>query len=148
MPAHTQLLPNTRYIRSINATAAGITDINGTGVDTQGYEGVLFIASLGTLTATQVTSLKAQHSKDDGSADAYVDATGAATGNAADADSNKLLVLDVRNPQRRYVRPVLKRATANAVVDGVVAILYSTKKAPTTQLAAQVAASKVVSSPA
>lgn len=116
--------------RPVNATAAGTTAINGTGYDMQDFEGIVFICAMGTLTATQVTSLKAQGSADNS---VWADISGATTAAAADGDSNKVLLLDVYRPQQRYVRPVVNRATANAVIDGVVAIQYGPKKAPTTQ---------------
>ena len=73
------ILSKIRGFRSMNAVAAGSTVQNGNGFDLSadgGYDGVLIIASLGTLTATQVTQLKAQVSSDDGSADAYTDLSG------------------------------------------------------------------------
>jgi|SRR5579859_3711123 len=126
--------------RPVNATAAGVTAINGNSYDMQDFEGIVFICAMGTLTATQVTNLKAQQSTDNAT---WADITNAATANAADADSNKLLVLDVYRPQQRYVRPVVNRATANAVIDGVIAIRYGEKKLPTTQPTADVSQSKV-----
>lgn len=116
-------------VRSINATAAGTSAINGTHVDMEGWDSVVFICLMGTLTATQVTSLKAQNGSQSNDSD-QADITGAVTPNAADADSNKALVLEVYRPQKRYVRPVVNRGTANAVIDGVVAIQYQGDKLP------------------
>lgn len=111
--------------------AAGSTDItNLAGVDTFGYQGVMFLVQLGTLTATQVTSLRAQYSNDDAATDAYADIEGSSTGNAADADGGKLLVLDIARPKKRWVKPIIKRATANAVVTSVIAILYNPSAEP------------------
>lgn len=137
-----QKLNYVKFTRPLNAVAAGTSVQNGTGVDMTDFEGVLFIFAMGALTATQVTSLKAQQSADDGGADPYADITGAVTANAADADSNKLLLLDVYRPQKKFVRPVATRGTANAVIDGVVAVLYGPKKAPTSQPATFVSQSK------
>lgn len=120
------LSENVRISRVINATAAGTTDITSSAVDMGadgGYDGVLFIALFGTLTATQVTKLKAQQSSDDAAADAYADLEGSSTGPLADADSNKMLALDVK-PTERYVKCVVDRGNANAVIDGVIAIQY------------------------
>lgn len=128
--------------RPVNATAAGITAINGTGYDMQDFEGILFVCAMGALTATQVTNLKAQQSNDNGVADPYADITGAATAAAADTDSNKLLILDVYRPLKRFVRPVVNRATANAAIDGVIALRYGAKRAPTTQPATDVSQAK------
>lgn len=138
--------------RQINATAAGTTVLTGpNSFDTQGYDGVVFIAAIGTLTATQVTFLAAQGSADGTTWGAVGTAasptnliSGAQTAAMADADSNKLLVLDVFRPQQRFIRAVLYRGTANAVVDGVVAIRYEAKKLPTVQDSTTVSQSKFV----
>ena len=50
----------------------------------------------------------------------------------ADTDGNKCLVTDVYRPQKRYVRRVVKRGTANAVIDGVLALLHSPRVEPVT----------------
>ena len=140
------LLFNTKTVRVMNAVAAGTSNQNGSVVDTQGYEGVMFVASFGALTATQVTGLKAQQGLVSDGSD-MADLAGSATGPMGDADGNKTLVLDVFKPMERYVRPVITRSVANAVIDGVVAILYRAKQAPTTQ-DTTVKASKQVASPA
>jgi hypothetical protein len=118
------------FRRVVDATAAGTTAIEGGSVDMLGFDGVLFLAAVGTLTATQVTALKAQQSSDDGSTDAFSDIAGSASAALADTDDNKLVVLDIFRPTKRYVRPVVTRGTANAVVDGVIAILYRAEKTP------------------
>mgnify|MGYP001609701227 CR=1 FL=1 len=48
----------------------------------------------------------------------------------ADTESDKIVILDIYKPRLRYVRPFVKRATQNAVVNGIVAELYGPKKAP------------------
>jgi len=127
------LSSDVKITRVMNAVAAGTSDQNGTGVDMSGFDGVMFVASFGTLTATQVTSLKAQGSSDDGSSDTYADLTGTLVGPMDDDDDNKVLVLDVQQPKERYIRPVINRATANAVIDGIVAIQYKARDVPVTQ---------------
>lgn len=114
-------------VRSVNATAAGVTAINGTHVDMQGFDGVLFIMGVGTLSAGQVTALKAQGGAAVNDSD-QADLVGAVSPNLADTDGNKMVFLDVYCPQQRYVRPVVLRATANAVIDFVIAILYQGAK--------------------
>lgn len=132
-----------KTVRVMNAVAAGTTDQNGTGVDMQGYDAVRFVAGFGTLTATQVTSLKAQQSSDNGSSDAYADIEGSDTGNAGDDDDNDLLITDLIRPTERYVRPVVLRETANAVIDFVIAELYRARDIPVTQDATVIACNKV-----
>lgn len=138
------LLDETKILRVIDATAAGSTDVNGTGVDTAGWDGVCFVALLGTLTATQVTALHAQYSDDNAVADDYTDVAGSSAGPMGDDDDTDMLSLDILRPAKRYVRPVLDRATANAVVDGVIAILYRAREVPTTPDARMIDSVKLV----
>jgi len=119
-----------KTIRVVNAQAAGTTAVNGSAVDTQGFESCRFVALLGTLTATQVTSIKIQGS-DDGSTN-WVDMTGTLVGPAADGDGNKILISEIYKPSKRYVRCAVNRATANAVIDGVIAELFVPYRAPVT----------------
>ena len=119
-----------KITRVMNAVAAGTTTQNGAIVDMSGYDGIMFIAAFGALTATQVTSLKAQQGTLVGGGD-MADLAGTNVGPLADADSNKCLVLDVYRPQERYVRPVVVRGTANAVIDGVLAVQYAGMVKPT-----------------
>jgi hypothetical protein len=142
-----QEVPAIKVTRVLNAVAAGTTAQNGSVIDMADYEGVVFLAAFGALTATQVTSLKAQHGDQSNLSDA-ADLAGTLTGPMADADSNKTLVLDINRPVKRYIRVVVNRATANAVIDGVVAIQYSPKKKPTTNDATTTSATKSVVSPA
>lgn len=119
--------------RVSNAVAAGTSDVNGTAVDMTDWDGVLFVAALGTLTTTHVTKLLAQGGAASDGSDA-VTLVGSTTDQMADGDSNKLICLDVvRAPGVRYIRPVLDRGTANAVLDGIVAIRYRNRKGPVTQ---------------
>lgn len=121
-----------KITRVMNAVAAGTTDQNSTEVDMQGWDGVLFIAAFGALTATQVTQIKAQQDAVTGMGSA-ADLAGTLVGPLADGDGNKCLALDVYRPQERFVRCVVDRGTANAVIDGVIAIQYKGRKAPVTQ---------------
>lgn len=125
------LLGNIKIIRVKNAVVAGTSAQTATTVDMSGYDGALCIAALGTLSATQVTSLKAQQGSDSGGSGA-ADITGAVTTAPADADSNKMLILDVNRPVARYVTFVLSRGTANAVLDGMFVILYGPRTVPIT----------------
>ncbi|WP_437231067.1 hypothetical protein SH661x_002311 [Planctomicrobium sp. SH661] len=120
-----------KITRVLNGVAAGTTSQNGTGLSMEGFRGIMFVAAVGALTSTQVTSLKAQQSSDDASADDYTDIEGSATDALADADGNKLLVIDIWQPSKNYVRPVVVRGTANAVIDGVFAIQYNARSLPT-----------------
>lgn len=140
------LLEMAGVVRSLGPTAAGAADANGAGLDLQNFEGVMFIVGFGTIVATGVQGIKAQASDDDGSSDAYGDLAGTLV-SVADDDDDKLAVLDVYRPTKRWIRPVIERATANSTIDLVVAIPYGARKQPVTQTA-DVAASEVHASPA
>ena len=118
--------------RVMNAVAAGVSDQNSSSVNMANFESVLFVAALGTLTAGQVTNMKAQQSDDDGVSDAWSDLLGTLTAAMDDGDSDKLIQLDIVKPRKQYVRAVLVRATQNAVIDGIVAYQYGPLKLPTT----------------
>lgn len=137
------LSPNVVTKRISNAVAAGATDVVCTVIDTTGFQGIRAIALLGALTATQVTSLFAEHSDDNVT---FAAIAGARTSNAADADGNKMLVLEICEPTKRYLRFTVDRATANAVVDGVIAELFRASLVPVTG-DASVISQVVISSP-
>lgn len=144
MPA---ILERIRVDRVLNAVAAGTTDQNGGTIDLSadnGYRGCLFMVAFGTLTATQVTSIKAQESADDST---WTDLAGTKSIELADTDGNKVLLLDVYRPNKRYIRVVVDRGTANAVIDGAWALLYENNLEGTAQ-STDVAGSEVHISPA
>ena len=115
------------------ATGAGTTDtLEGDIVDLAGCEGALGIAILGAITNTGVVTLKAFTGNvatlTDG---AYEAQTATVTGTAVAAfASDHLLLLDVHKCGKRYVRFDLVRATANVVVDGVIALRYGLRVQP------------------
>jgi hypothetical protein len=117
------------------AAAAATTDLDGTVIDMAangGFSKVCFIAMLGDVTATSVLELQGQGSAaSDGSSPSTEATTGTKTAGASDCD-NKLMVLDLSRPANRYVFSRLKRGTANAVVNGVIAILYNGNTCPVT----------------
>jgi len=111
-------------------TAAGTGNVNLTAVDTLGFTGLRICVLLGALTATQVTALKAQQSLDNAGTDPYADAPGAVTGNAADADGGKLLILEIYRPHKRYIKGIVTRATANAAITSAWAELFNASAEP------------------
>ena len=100
-------------------------------VDLEDREGdsICFVVAFGTITANAVTAVKAQHRAS--SSDSWEDIAGTEVSIADDAD-NDLAIVDVKHP-KRLVRAVVERGTANAVVDGAIAIVYSARTAPVAQ---------------
>ena len=121
-----QLTGTVMPIRVMNAVAAGTSSQNSSWVDLQNCSGVRFIALFGALTATQVTSMKLQGANASDKSDA-ADLKDSDTGSTvtttalADTDGNKMLVAEAYRTKCRYIRAVIVRGTANAVIDGVIA---------------------------
>lgn len=126
------LLNNVETIRVANSSAAGQTAVESAAVDTAGKIGVRFTALLGDVTTASVLGLKVQGSED--GATNWTDLAGALTFTAGGSDAdNKALIIDAVRPEFRYVRAVLSRTGANAVVDGILADVYGPKETPVTQ---------------
>jgi hypothetical protein len=116
----------------IAATAAGTTTLNGSSqyIGAGMYQGVRYICVLGALTATQQTVLKIQGSLD-GTTN-WTDLAGTHAGPPIDADSGYTLITDCYRPGFPYVRPVVVRGTANAVIQCVIGDFYLSNLEPVT----------------
>lgn len=117
--------------------AAAQTDLDGAVIDmTQGMLGAItLIAHLGDVAAGCVLELTLRGSANaDGSGSTEIATTGTLTAGASDVD-DKLMVLDVIAPQSRYVFSRLKRGTANAAVNSVIALGREPCIGPITQAA-------------
>lgn len=127
--------------RVMNAVAAGTTAQKASITDTAGYDGVMFALLTGDVADTSVITLKAAVDDVNNTAGmTLLSGAGATfTANATTAD-NKILVIDVPNPRERYVEAQVTRATANAVIDGMIAIRYKARSKPTTHAASVIAA--------
>ena len=120
--------------------ADGQTDPDSSAVDMQGFEGVLFVGIVGTVTGAGTASLKAAQSSDNVN---FNDLAGAVASGAA-GGSDKFIVLDVYRPLDRYVRTTLTRAVANSIYGGTIAIQYGAHKKPTVHDAATLAAAAIL----
>lgn len=113
-------------------STAGTTDtLTSNSLDMLGWDGVLFIQCIGAITATGTVAMKVQSSTDDAVADAYADVTGATVAIVA-ADANTEVALNIYRPKERYLKVLNTRATANAALDSLVAILYKGNQVPFT----------------
>lgn len=125
-----QLSKETAISSAVTPTAgvAAPTDINGTTLDMTNHEGVLIIVRMGTITATAVTSIKAQQGAASDLSDA-ADLEGTAQ-TIADTDDDKTFYIDLKRPRERYVRLVVDRGTANAVVASAEYVQYGPRELP------------------
>jgi hypothetical protein len=112
--------------------ATGTAAINGTALDTVGYNGGCCIVTFGPITAGAVTSIKLQQSSDNGGDDDYTDVAGTSQTVADDAD-NTVFVIDFTRSTKRYVRLVVSRATQAATVGAATYIQYGARSMPVTQ---------------
>lgn len=119
------------FSQSINPQSlAASSTTNGSSVDMSGWDGVLFVLALGATDGT--TDMKAQDSADDST---FADITGASITQVAGTGDDKLYLLDVWRPSKRYVRPVVTTgAGAGADFEAVIALQYRrTGTTPITQ---------------
>jgi len=138
------LLNNNKLTRVNNAVAAGTTDVESASVDMKSFESVTFLVAFGAITATAVTSVKVQQSADDST---FNDLAGTGV-TVADDDDNQVVAVEVHAPLDRYVRCVVDRGTANAVVDGIIASQSGPDAAPVTHDATTVVDTEVHHAPA
>jgi len=112
------LLDNIQIKRVLAPVVAGTSTQTTSSVDCAGKQCVLFVTGLGTLSAGNVNTVKIQGSDDNS---AWVDLT-ASSFTVPDSEDNLLVLAQVVRPVHRYVRLSIARATANAVIDLVIAI--------------------------
>jgi len=130
---------NALWTRAMDGQAAGTDDtLTGTAIPVGVARDITFVFAFGTITATAVTTCKLQGcTASDGTG--ATDLTGTGVSVAAD-DDDQIAVIEVTEMNGyAYVRPAIVRATANAVVDSVVAIQTKHANAPPTQGATVVA---------
>jgi hypothetical protein len=128
-----QLTPRTSTVLCKTAVAAGSTDVtDATVVDTSGYSGVRFIFAFGAITSGAATSVAAAGLATSSPTPGTDDIAGSKI-TVADTGDDTIYILDIASPQQRYIRPFVKRATQNAVVNSIIAELYGPIKAPVTK---------------
>jgi len=136
------LVHKTDWLAHVATTAAGTTTINGTTLDMEGYDGVLFVVQIGTAAADNLLKAQGSSEADGGSPDAFSDLVGSSIG-----ASVPLMVLDVYRPKERYIRAVVTRGTSTTIDCGL-AIRYGARKMPCVNDVATVIASAALASPA
>ena len=120
-----------------NYVAAGVDGavVNGTAIDTEGFDAISVALKLGAIGAEAgAVAFKLQHSLTTVDGD-FVDITGAVNNIAStvNADAQKMLVIEVKDLTKRYVRTVYQRTAQNTGIDAGIALLYGARKTPVTQ---------------
>jgi len=107
---------------AVEPAAAGQTAVNGKTIDAAGFESVAFLVSFGAITAGAVTGIKIQAGDESDGSD-MADIAGSAV-SVPDSASNKgVWSAEIHRPTKRFLRAVVTRGTANAVVNGGFALL-------------------------
>ncbi len=108
---------STHVVRVKGPVAAGVTDvIDATGVDCSGYERATFFVAWGAIVAAGVQSIEIFQSDDDGVVDSYSRIL-ATNVTVADDDDDKITMVEVYRPLKRWLRVVIKRATQNSTLE-------------------------------
>ena len=125
------LINAVKVTRASNAVVAGVGTVNGSVIDMQDYEGVMFSVAFGAIVAGAATSIKLQGGTlPDGSDMADLAGTGVTV---ADTEDNEVVLMDCYQPALRYIRPVVSRATQNSAIDCITASQYRPRTKPTAQ---------------
>lgn len=126
------MIENLKIDQVLGYFAAGTTKRTSDILDMSGYDGVVFVASLGTIIENgTVDVFVEQNAANSTSGMSRLATTTAHTVTAANAALAKsCIVVDVRKPAERYVQCNITPATQNAVILGVVAIRYKGKTLP------------------
>jgi hypothetical protein len=106
-------------------TATGTSAVTGAIIDMAGWEGVLWLARLGSPAANN--NIRAQQDTDPAGA-TMADLQGTLVTHA----TNNMLMLDLQRPQERYVRCVVTRGTTTTI-DTMVVIQYRSRNRPAVQ---------------
>jgi hypothetical protein len=112
-------------ITTAAVTATGTTTISATALDMAGWDGVCFIVRLG----SPATNNNIRVQQDVASGGSFADLVGTKVGDHA---TDNPLVLDIKRPQKQFVRVQVTRGTTTTI-DTLVAIQYRARRRPATQ---------------
>lgn len=126
-----------KWLGAAVANAAN-TDDDSAIVDTQGFDGVMFVCPIIDSAITGVAKLIVeQNTANSGTGmAALAGMTAQAVSGANDDLNGKVLIADVYRPMERYLRVNRQSATANIAFGDVLAILYHGRKGPALQAGA------------
>lgn len=131
------LSKNVQIDQVLGYYAAGTTKRTSAIIDMAGYDGVIFVAGLGTIIENgTIDVFVEQHTLNQTSGMARLAGQTAHTVTAANAAlTQSAIVVDIANPQEQYLQCNITPAVQNAVILGIVAIRYSGRVKPTSNSA-------------
>jgi hypothetical protein len=113
-------------------------------IDTQGFNSVRFIVMVGTVTPTGVINLRLKNSD---TTAAYGSGTIDNMLSAAGTVSDRLVLMEVFKPLRRFLRLDYQRITANVVITGIIVELFNANEEAVSQLSTHVSATAIANQP-
>jgi hypothetical protein len=138
-------LKDCKILNVENSVSASQATTVGEIIDTAGFEGACFIYKLGTVTDGAAVTLKI-YSGTDSTVSDVAELSGASAAIAsASSDSEQVLMVDVKKPRERYLRPTIVTATKNVEIDWALCILYNPVKLPVSQASLVDVGTQVVS---
>ena len=140
------IVKDTKITECVAPTVAGTTDVTGDTIDMQNFGSVAFLVSFGTITTGGVTSIKVQQDSDSAMGTA-ADLLGSSV-SITDAQDDHSVLVEVAEPRERYVRVIVDRGTANAVINTGYAIQTNPKISPTTHDSSTIVTPELHVSPA
>ncbi len=126
--------------------SAAQSTVTSTRVDMAGYEGVMFIVSMGVIDGSATTTCYVRQDTATGMGGGAQIAGTVIT--IADDDDDYAFVMDVYRPEERYLDVQVTRTTSNSEVESIVAIQYGARKVPVTHDSSTVADATYVAGPA
>jgi len=113
-------------------------------IDTQGFNSVRVIVQVGTVTSTGVLNLRLKNSDTTATYGAgTIDNIQTAQGLVSD----RLVLLEVYKPLRRFLRLDYQRITANVVITGIIVELFNALEEAVPQLSTHVSATSITNQP-
>lgn len=116
-----------------NSVAAGKATTVGEVIDTAGFQAACFVYKLGTVVDAAAVTLKIYQDSDPAMGTVKELSGASAAISTASSDSEQMLVVDVIQPSKRYLRPTIVTADQNVEIDSAFCILYNPDIIPITQ---------------
>jgi hypothetical protein len=108
---------------------SGSADRTGPTIDTLGFDGCAFVVHFAAVDNSLTESLKVEGSHDGQSWEPLSGVSQTVAG----TDDNKLRMLDVYQPNHRYLHLLVDKDTSNTTAESAVAYLYDPREEPVTQ---------------
>ena len=128
-----QLVNEVKFDRIMDQQAGGVTEVNTSIIDTANYNGVNFCVILGNVVDNARIDVQCQGNNIESDI-GMVNLNGAvASIESASGDANKIIILDVYKPMKRFIRLRIARTVQNSQIQAVIATKYEPRLKPIDQ---------------